>query len=254
MKISGIYQITGPNNKIYIGSSVNIHARWQHHKGLLRRNQHANSKLQNAWNKYGESAFTFETIEIVSDATMLLQIEQKWLDTLFSTIPETKLYNIGRDARAAQRGRPSSRKGSIMSDDQKRKLSEAHLGKKRSEATKQKISRAMVGKKKSDATRAKMRYMKQFISDETRRKSSEAHKGISLTELHIRAKVRSFTNNRCVSFIDARGIIYDNIDNIAAFAKKHDLNRKSLNNIVIGKYHEHKGFKLYRKYTCNELK
>ncbi len=47
----GIYQITcSINNKIYIGSSCNIDARWMDHKSRLQANKHPNSFLQNSWN------------------------------------------------------------------------------------------------------------------------------------------------------------------------------------------------------------
>ncbi len=60
----GIYKIRNLiNNKIYVGSTKNIKARWAKHKALLRHNKHQNTHLQNAWNKYGEGAFVFEVIE-----------------------------------------------------------------------------------------------------------------------------------------------------------------------------------------------
>jgi group I intron endonuclease len=52
--VRGIYQITNiVNNKFYIGSAVSVKNRWQRHIKALRNNEHYNSRLQNAWNKYG---------------------------------------------------------------------------------------------------------------------------------------------------------------------------------------------------------
>jgi group I intron endonuclease len=60
----GIYCIKNIlNNKIYIGSSVNIIDRWYTHKTRLRYNRHENKYLQKSWNKYGEQSFIFEVIE-----------------------------------------------------------------------------------------------------------------------------------------------------------------------------------------------
>ncbi len=45
------------NNKIYIGSAVNIKKRWHEHRNLLNNNnnnKHHSPILQNAWNKYGK--------------------------------------------------------------------------------------------------------------------------------------------------------------------------------------------------------
>lgn len=58
----GIYQIVGPNGRRYIGQSINIRCRWHFHKKSLRRGTHTNGKLQNAWIKYGESAFLFRRL------------------------------------------------------------------------------------------------------------------------------------------------------------------------------------------------
>lgn len=64
IKISGIYKITNTvNNKVYIGSSSFIQARFRTHKRHLRKNMHENKHLQNSYNKYGENCFSFEIIE-----------------------------------------------------------------------------------------------------------------------------------------------------------------------------------------------
>lgn len=55
----------------------------------MNGNRHCNAYLQNAWNKYGESNFKFEIIELCTE-DKLLKREQIWLD-------KTKCYdkNIG---------------------------------------------------------------------------------------------------------------------------------------------------------------
>lgn len=64
-KISCIYKITcKPNNKIYIGQSIDVYDRlFRQHRTQLRNNSHDNSHLQNAFNKYGEENFEFELIK-----------------------------------------------------------------------------------------------------------------------------------------------------------------------------------------------
>jgi len=65
-RASGIYQIrcllTG---KIYVGSAVDIRARWNHHRDMLKRKKHRNKYLQAAWNKYGENNFECSILELV---------------------------------------------------------------------------------------------------------------------------------------------------------------------------------------------
>jgi group I intron endonuclease len=81
-KVCGIYRILNKlNNKFYIGSSIDIYKRWYTHKNDLTKNKHHAKKLQRAWNKYGESHFSFEileTCEPIKDTLILL--EQKYLD------------------------------------------------------------------------------------------------------------------------------------------------------------------------------
>lgn len=62
--IKGIYKITNKiNNKVYIGKSKNIKKRHSEHRNELRKNEHVNNYLQNAWNKYGEENFEFSILE-----------------------------------------------------------------------------------------------------------------------------------------------------------------------------------------------
>ena len=59
----GIYCIENlVNSKKYIGQSIDVFSRWKSHKCQLRNGKHTNSKLQNAWNKYGEVNFKFYII------------------------------------------------------------------------------------------------------------------------------------------------------------------------------------------------
>lgn len=78
LKNCGIYIIRNlVNDKIYVGSSVNIKRRFAQHKSTLRHNTHKNKHLQNAWNKYGEENFEFVTIEHHSYPEKVLGRENK---------------------------------------------------------------------------------------------------------------------------------------------------------------------------------
>ena len=95
--LSGIYQIINTtNNKIYVGSSINIKQRFNDHKKLLRHNKHPNNHLQSSWLKYGESNFNFEIIEYVDNENLLIK-EQFYIDLFLSY--ENKIgYNISKIA------------------------------------------------------------------------------------------------------------------------------------------------------------
>ena len=77
-----IYKIVNKeNNKFYLGSSNNYKKRWQSHKLNLRKNKHHSIHLQRAWNKYGESSFSFEIIEFILPENQISR-EQFYLDSL----------------------------------------------------------------------------------------------------------------------------------------------------------------------------
>lgn len=77
-----IYRILNTkNNKCYIGQTEESPAtiRWHKHRYELNRNNHRNTHLQHAWNKYGEDIFTFEVIEECSTKELLNEAEERWV-------------------------------------------------------------------------------------------------------------------------------------------------------------------------------
>lgn len=193
----GIYKITNQiNNKVYIGSSINLEKRWVNHKCLLKNLKHSNAKLQRAVNKYGLNNFIFEII-LVCESDELLKFEQYYID-LFTSY---KLgYNILSKAKnslgyhhtketlekmsALKKGRQLSKKhcealseakkgkkfseehkknlskaltGRVIKSETCQKISKANKGKVHTQETKQKLSALRVGKKRSEETKEKMR-------------------------------------------------------------------------------------------------
>lgn len=112
----GVYQILNTTNgKRYIGSTTRTFAmRKGQHFYELRRNNHKNSKMQNAYNKYGENAFKFSIIEIIDNLNDIVFREDHYIKTLK---PE---YNIRPNA--------ESNFGLIFTDEHRENLSNAHLG------------------------------------------------------------------------------------------------------------------------------
>lgn len=55
--MTGIYKITSPSGKIYIGQSWDIQRRWKFHKRGKEK-----TYLQNSFNKYGYENHKFEII------------------------------------------------------------------------------------------------------------------------------------------------------------------------------------------------
>ena len=76
-KKSGIYKIGFKSSKkVYIGSSQNIRKRKNEHLCGLRKKNHYNNHLQNAFNKYGEADMTFEVL-LYCDIDDLLFLEEE---------------------------------------------------------------------------------------------------------------------------------------------------------------------------------
>jgi group I intron endonuclease len=83
-----IYKIScSSNNKVYIGSTINVKRRWEGHRGTLKRGINKSTLLQNSWNKYGKDSFSFEIIENV-DISKMFEREQFWIDYYKSANPQ----------------------------------------------------------------------------------------------------------------------------------------------------------------------
>lgn len=79
---SGIYMFFNViSGKRYIGSSVNIYNRIHEHIHNLKANKAHNQHFQNAWNKYGESAFMFCVLEYCPE-NIRFEREQYYINTL----------------------------------------------------------------------------------------------------------------------------------------------------------------------------
>lgn len=90
---SGIYQIENLiNEKIYIGSAVNLIRREYEHFKDLKYNHHGNKYLQDSYNIHGKDNFIFEIIEYVKEKSKLIEREQHYLDIYFDN--QKKCYNI----------------------------------------------------------------------------------------------------------------------------------------------------------------
>ena len=151
-RISGIYKITCvPTGKVYIGQSCSIYDRWYSHKWELNKQKHANKYFQHAWNKYGESNFTFEIVELC-DETAIDNKEKYYID-LYQSTDKNKGFNLDSGGNLNKK----------HSQETKEKIRQAQLGEKSplyqkplSKEHREKISKTMKGVKKSAETRKNM--------------------------------------------------------------------------------------------------
>lgn len=147
-KIIGIYKITSPTNKIYIGQSTNISQRFNSYRNYKCKGQ---SRLYNSLKKYGHEKHKFEIIMQCS-IEELNQFEIYYIE-LFQTF--NNKYGMNLQA-GGYNGSPS--------EETRQKLREINLGKKYSEETNKKKGLSMLGRKHSEESIAKMKLVKR--SDE----------------------------------------------------------------------------------------
>lgn len=142
-KLAGIYKITSPSKKVYIGQSINVYNRLlQYQRNVVKSQQ----KLYRSFNKYGKNKHIFEVLEYCD--IELLNEKERYYQDLYSAIGENGLNLILQEA-----------------NERPREISEE---------TRQKHRNAMLGVKRSPETIEKMRNV--VFTDEARKNMSIAQK------------------------------------------------------------------------------
>ena len=127
----GIYKITNPKGKVYIGQSVNIEQRLKKYKYLDEKNKQ--TKLYNSFKKYGIENHIFEIIE-VCDISLLDEREIYWGEYYSVLLEEGLNCRLGDG------------KGKL-SEETKKKIGISNKGRKYTEEQKKKISLNKIGGK-----------------------------------------------------------------------------------------------------------
>ncbi len=178
----GTYKITNIETGIYYyGSSIEVNKRFKRHQKELKQNKHHCIYLQRAYNKYGESKFTFELDEEFDTEKEARDHEQHTLDTV------KDLYNTSRSASGGDliSNHPNkdeivtkikkslNQKYSLMTAEEKKKK----FGRSGSEnGMYGKTHTDVVKKKLSDINKGKTRKLGIKSSKETKQKLSEIAK------------------------------------------------------------------------------
>lgn len=77
-----IYKIKNNlNNKVYIGSSIDVERRWRQHKeaSINEKDHHYNYPLMIAFRQFGVDNFTFEIIDTLPDYQTMIKAEHNWI-------------------------------------------------------------------------------------------------------------------------------------------------------------------------------
>lgn len=203
-KICGIYKITSPTGKIYIGQSVNIKRRWVDHRSMPKSSK--GNLLYNSFLSHGVDSHKFEILERCSKEK-LNERERYYIEKYdtFETEHGLNLTKGGDHAVLSKRTRDKisrAKKGKPIphligfkhSQDTKEKLAELAkgntnwLGKNHSEETKEKLRQANLGKKLSEETIEKLRILstgrkypnRKKLTEEARAKISKSQIGRKL--------------------------------------------------------------------------
>ena len=184
-----IYKITNLENaKFYVGSTIDLHARWRKHKRELNAGKHHCPHLQAAWAKYGPDAFVLRVVEHVEDSAMLMVVEQRWLDEGHAS---GRCYNYAKYV-------DNSNRGVKFQDSHRRAISEAlkaryrahgvpNVGRKHTPESIEKMKAAHAGKAKTEVHRQRLREanLGKKASPETRALLSQQRKGRVKSETHV---------------------------------------------------------------------
>lgn len=186
MKIVGIYKITSPSGKVYIGQSWNIKQRWYTYRGSMCKLQ---PKLHASFLKYGTIAHSYEIIhELPADVD---QRVMDYYETLYIDLYKSckvKLLNlmsggfggkhseetkikIGIKSKGHPPNKTSFKKGQALqrTPEWVKKIAESNKGRKCSETLKKRLSEINKGEKHP-------KYGKP-VSEETKKKIREAQLG-----------------------------------------------------------------------------
>jgi group I intron endonuclease len=158
MKVSGIYSITSPTNKVYIGLSKDIYKRWQSYRLLC--NFKCQKLLHNSIKKYGYENHIFEILEVCDpDEKILAEREIFWIKEKNTYFYNNKQFGLnlskGGNAPNPQYGPHTKEhnlkislgnKGKRHNEEIKLKISNKKRGVKLSEIHKQRISQAKTGR------------------------------------------------------------------------------------------------------------
>lgn len=169
-RIGYIYKVTSPNSKVYVGQTINLRQRKSAYKTNHFKNQ---LKLWNSCEKHNWNPIdTFEVIEEClcgAKKCYLNEREIYWIKELDAFGPNGLNCNEGGGCNT----------GYIASEETKKKISLAGLGRKHSAESKKLMSESNKGKIRSKETKELLSKINKgkSLSKETKRKMSEASKG-----------------------------------------------------------------------------
>jgi group I intron endonuclease len=177
----GIYKITSPTKKVYIGQSIDIEKRFKNYEGLNCKRQPA---IYNSFLKYGVNKHKFE---IICECDILeLNDKERYYQDVFSA--------TGKNGLNCSLTKTNDRNGS-HSEETKLKIGLGNKGKFVSEETRQKMSNTRTGIKHN---------LGRKHSKETKIKISEANMNNGILTLNIETGIYYVTLKEAAESINIK--------------------------------------------------
>lgn len=161
--MTGIYKITSPRNKVYIGSTINFKRRYSDYKYNHCKEQ---IRLYNSLNKYG---FNNHIIEFIEECSINeLHLKERYWQEYYESIGINGLNCFYVETNIKKRvcsietklklsisssGKNNPRYGAIISEETRNKIGKSNKGKKRNKEQKERISLALIGNEYSNTNK-----------------------------------------------------------------------------------------------------
>jgi len=229
-----IYKIESPSGRVYIGSTVNLYNRLSFYCHRFDKKSKEQPKLFNSYYKYGLENHKVEILHLLDRDEKVLEAKE------IECINE---YNAVVNGLNASKG---GRFAGPVSDETKRKQSEAARGRKPSEQTLKKLAEVGLARRG------------QKFSAESRAKMSKAHTGVPLSDKHKKSMYNAlFGENGKYDKKKIKKGIHKWLENGGreSFKKRSipiiqlNLNGDFVRQAVISELKE-EGFKAYGIYKC----
>jgi group I intron endonuclease len=220
---SGIYKIINKlDGKYYVGSTKDFNKRWRTHKYKLIRGIHKNQKLQNAWNKYGESNFEMIICKYIEpDRTLLLMTEQQYLNE--ASVEKDICYNLIFDAT-----------GGTLEQNSIEKIRQKANGRKASFTARKKMS-------EKRHTEESKKHLREINLGEKNHFYGKTHTAETKNKIRELAKSRYYVANNNPNYDNKLYYFINDITHESFtgtrydFCKKFSLNRTTIADLIYGR-------------------